>query len=184
MLLGSRDADEIDDAVRDFARDLDERLKDIIKDVLADPWRLKALGGKIRLNWSAGHVSGVALTFEQLVCPSAISSTIRIDLDLGLGIGSVLKSLAPRFLRATAGAIVTFNLYRIDAAGVSTLVVGPVTPANSASIQDVLITNTSVTPLADGDVFALVTTLTSDGASPLSAQLFNTLIDADRVWGV
>lgn len=43
-LLGSRDADEIDDASREAKVDLDERFRDVIQDVDAFPWKLKIPG--------------------------------------------------------------------------------------------------------------------------------------------
>lgn len=44
FLLGTRDADEIDDASRETHRDLTERFSDILFDVNADPWKVKVPG--------------------------------------------------------------------------------------------------------------------------------------------
>jgi hypothetical protein len=47
FLLGTRDADEIDEASRETHRDLEERFKDILYDVEADPWKIKVPGVSI-----------------------------------------------------------------------------------------------------------------------------------------
>jgi len=44
FLLGTRDADEIDDASRETHRDLEERFSSILYDVNADPWKIKVPG--------------------------------------------------------------------------------------------------------------------------------------------
>jgi hypothetical protein len=50
FLLGTRDADEIDEASRETHRDLEERFKDILYDVEADPWKIKVPGVSITGN--------------------------------------------------------------------------------------------------------------------------------------
>src|SRR4051812_5094259 len=105
-LLGSRDADEIDDASRETHVDLTERFGDILKDVTADPWELDVPqpGLITRYPWHSGYVkltgpSTLPLLGPNYISPSSLGDTAKIWLPVPVALGYRLKKVSFRWKR-------------------------------------------------------------------------------------
>src|SRR5688572_13997738 len=100
-LLGARDADEIDDALRDAGTDLDERLRDIVEDIEADPWRLKTLGSITTIPWHSALVfvtTGSASYDIIRLTLGAVNSQITAYIPIVAPKGSILTNVIVRVL--------------------------------------------------------------------------------------
>lgn len=187
-LLGARDADEIDDAVRDAGTDLDERLRDILEDVEADPWILKALSNVTVVHWSKAYVR-MSTAFSQptesvtRIRPSVISEFFVAYFPIDLPVGSTLTQVSARMLLTTAGAVAISSvaLHKIDALDVAT-VVASASGVAGAAVQDVDIGAIAET-LGVGERFVLLVAVGADGVSASSAALYSIQYTAEIVWG-
>ncbi len=95
---GSRDADEIDDALNtDILPGLAERLADVVEDVTADPWVPKVWSRNkiLWIPWWLGRIyTGVANTSSlNSVYPSTVGGDLSIAVPLPLPVGSVIKKV-------------------------------------------------------------------------------------------
>lgn len=120
-LLGSRDADEIDDASRETHTDLTERFSDIVYDVNADPWVLKTPGVAINGNQSyALPVHGASIFSGNLVrdnfdvYPAAPSTTTVILIPIAFPRDATVVSFEIRGFRTAVDATVQASLIELD----------------------------------------------------------------------
>jgi len=181
MLLGSRDADEIDDAVRDFARDLDERMVDFMIDPTADPVQLKTVNVTERMHWSAGDVETDGATrVHNAIYPATTTDFVIVRIPLILGVGSIIREVTARIMRVTAMTF-TFDLIKIDAAGVASAVFTSIVPPTDPGIQDVSSGALNETVDADTTYFIMVSIIAD--ATPSNGRLFSVTWNGDRVWG-
>lgn len=186
MLLGSRDADEIDNATRDFARDLDERFTDILVDPAADPWQLKANATKHVMHWSAAHIQLRGATTDwptqsaQRAIPPGVSEGFFAYFPIVAPKGSNLTELSVKCLRTTAPAILNTTFAKIDAAGTVTII-DTVNPPTDAGVQDAAYTALNET-LGDGECWLLVVEVASDSATAASAGLYSIAYTLAPVW--
>lgn len=187
-LLGSRDADEIDDGVRELGLDMDERLRDVLEDVEADPWVLKALSNTTVVHWSKAYVR-MSTAFSQptesvtRIRPSVISEFFVAYFPIDLPLGSTLTQASARMLLTTAGAVAISSvaLHKIDAADVAT-VVASASGVAGAAVQDIDLGPFSET-LGVGERFVLLVAVGADGASASSAALYSIQYKAEIIWG-
>lgn len=180
MLLGTRDSDEIDDAVREARSDLAERFASILFDVEADPWVVKIPGVNVdgTQNWLYGSTDfelfGTTLTralADLTVHPTAVSVGNSAVLHLTAPRGSVIKGFSVRVLCET-GATVSVTLRKITSLGVSSnIVIVAATPG--AAIQQVASGAALTEELTSGADYFLEVNLVANGSSATSAKLFN-----------
>ena len=186
MLLGARDADEIDDAVRDFARDLDERFADILVDPDADPWQLKANPTKYVMHWSAAHIQlrGTTTAWPtqtaQRAIPPGVSEGFFAYFPIVAPKGSNLTELSIKCLKATNPAILNTTFAKVDAVGTVTVIDTENAPTN-VSVQDVAYTGLNET-LGDGESWLVVVEVASDSATASSAGLYSIAYTLAPVW--
>lgn len=186
MLLGARDADEIDNAVRDFARDLDERFADILVDPDADPWQLKANPTKFVMHWSAAHIQlrGTTTAWPtqsaQRAIPPGVSEGFFAYFPIVASKGSNLTELSIKCLRTTNPAILHITFAKIDATGTVTII-DTVDPPTDALAQDAAFTALNET-LGDGEAWLVVVEVASDSATAASAGLYSVAYTLAPVW--
>lgn len=106
-LLGSRDADEIDDASREAHTDLTERFSDILEDVNADPWKIKGVAFTQRFHWSTGYLgtpTSGAIGIGNFVNPNASGASMTVYMPIQVPIGMKLVEVKFRWKLTGAGA--------------------------------------------------------------------------------
>jgi hypothetical protein len=186
MLLGTRDADEIDDAVRDFARDLDERLATIIPDLDDDPLKLKVSSVVTYHHWAGAliHevVAGVTDYNAVRLTLNAAASTITVYLPITAPKGSELTNLIVRVLRTHAGAAVSISLIRINNDNTSTNIVNAFAPGTDPAAQDIDL-GALTEMFDDGVKFLVAIALTSEAVVAASAALYHVKSTINMAWG-
>lgn len=177
-LLGSRDADEIDDASRETHVDLTERFADIVQDVNANPWKLKLPGlnpvdgtQSNPIPLTSGKMFGTTLEMiiaDMAIQPTAISVGNSWVGEIIAPYGSVIKAIQARVLRTTAGATVSMKFRTVDSTGVNTDVSVVAAPVNAA-LQ--YITITGLNQPTNGLHCFVEVNLVADGSNANSARL-------------
>lgn len=122
-LLGSRDADEIDDASREGHFDLTQRFDDIIEGgAQADPWRLKqsSLSGDGNAKYLVAAETAVVDSVTEAtrgpayIHPKLANQGILVYFPITYVPGGTLIAWEIRGFRTTAAASVTAHLERTD----------------------------------------------------------------------
>lgn len=189
MLLGARDADEIDDAVRDFARDLDERFASILVDPDADPWQLKADPTKYVLHWSEAHIqlrgsttAWPTQTAQRAIPPGSgpTPAGFFAYFPITAPKGSNLTELSIKCLRTASSALINTTFGKIDAAGTVTTI-DTLNAAVDANVQDLAYTGVNET-LGDGECWLLIVEVAADPATPSTAGLYSIAYTLAPVW--
>lgn len=177
MLLGTRDSDEIDDAVREARFDLMERFADILYDVEADPWKIKIPG--VNSDGTQSHlihpISGVVfdnvgmnVDTARSVQPLAVGNSGTWAGPIPVPRGSVIKAIAFRVRRTTVGATVICRLIEVDIDGVRTVISNDAAPVAGAA-QTVAVSGLNE-EMSSTAIYYLEVFLQADGASVASAQ--------------
>ena len=181
-LLGTRDADEIDDNERENKSDLDERLADILHGgPTADPWVLKVPGVSVSgtqnymLSSVQGQVFGdigMDVSSARVAQPLAISNSGTWVCGLPIPRGSKITAATFRVARITAGASAICRIIKVDEDAVRTTVASEAAPVDASGLQDVEISGLTeeITTTA---VYYLEVFLQSDGTTVNSAQLLS-----------
>jgi hypothetical protein len=173
--LGSRDSDEIDDAMREFRVDLNERLTDILQDPAAFPWVLKIPGTgvdqsyNIRIPAAGGHiVSG--LVFDPAlggVKPTSAGGSGKWVCSLQVPRTIHVKAAVFSALRASPG-IVTAKIVRVSAptGGAPTVTVLATDSASASlvTVQGIVLAGLDEELGVSNDLFFEVD-ITGDGGS-------------------
>lgn len=188
MLLGSRDADEIDDAVRDFANDLNERFSSILAggDPTMDPWQLGAAATKVVAHWSKAHIDVSTAYSKPTVAvnrirPSVVSEGFTAYFPIVIPQGSQLTGLKAKVLKTSVTTTVQTGLHKIDNTGTSSVVAG-LDPSDDPSPQDIDYGALSEV-LSAGECFVFVVAVLADAASASSAALYSMEYTVEPVWG-
>lgn len=189
VLLGSRDADEIDDAVRDFASDLDERFKDIMIDPAADPVQLKTKDTKFYVHWSGAQIVTIdpvgilanAGSYCYLNLTATLPGTFAARFPIHLPVGSLLHSVTVTFMNISNTGSIQGLVAKIEkATGTQTTISSFLSVADPA-IQHGLDT---VEQVIDDGFFYYVEVDMSTGFAPTTDQrLYGITIHADVAWG-
>jgi hypothetical protein len=176
-LLGSRDADEIDDASREAKVDFTERFTDILYDVEADPWKVRIPGVAIdgTANMRILPVLGELIANLQFdvstyfARPTAVSIGGVWVCSLPIPRGSTIIGVGFSVFRNTAGATVTCKLVKVEPGGSQTVVATQGAPVFAGQQEVSLgVLSEQITDLAD---YLLVAEIVTDGVSVTNAQL-------------
>lgn len=119
---GSRDSDEIDDAIREFKVDINERLADMVYDPSADPVQIKVPGINIdgSQNVKVPAVDGrlmLNLQFDStsyIVKPTAISQGGNWIASIPVPRGTTIRAVGFNVARKTLGATVTCSVIKVQ----------------------------------------------------------------------
>ena len=123
--LGSRDSDEIDDAIRELKVDLNERLPGIVKDVNAFPWQPNIVPGLvtqiIRYPWHIGWIqtSGTVVYGPNYVSIADAGLTSKVWMPVPVLVGFRITKIAFRWMRNGLTAGMTGELFKTYASGTS-----------------------------------------------------------------
>lgn len=139
---GSRDSDEIDDAIREFKVDVSERLADLVFDINADPLVLKtpgvAIDGSVTFVRSAVPcVSGpnAVVRGPYQVNPGAAGASAEIYFPIDAQQGSTLRAFSIDGYRTVAGASVQASLIEVDKALQTSTALATVSLASGVGVQ-------------------------------------------------
>lgn len=119
---GTRDSDEIDDAIREFKVDLDERLRDMVWDLADDPVQVKVPGINVdgSQNIKVPAVDGrlmLNLQFDAasyIVKPTAVSQGGNWIASIPVPRGTTIHSVGFNVARKTIGAAVTCSVIKVQ----------------------------------------------------------------------
>ena len=182
-LLGTRDADEIDDASREARAGLEERFNDIIwGGAASDPWKIKVPGVNVdgtqnmKLTGPLGAVlSNLVLDASTYaVKPNAVAAGGVWICSLPLPRGSTLKAAIFNVSRKTIGATVTCKIVKVEQP-TGSAAPSPTVIASSGGLVDANIQ--AVNPGAVTEIitqsndYFVVCEITGDGADVLNSQL-------------
>lgn len=182
MLLGARDSDEIDDAVRDFARDIDERFADVMIDPTADPVQLATKAARTRHHWTGGVLfTGTTINFDEFIeqLRPAAAGVIVYGKGIDMPVGSRLVEATFRARRVGAVGTVACNIEVIKADGTKATL-GGVTFSQDPDIQELTAT-IGYTPTVD-EVLIIAVHLFFE-TTPSNTEFYSYTTLVDYKWG-
>jgi hypothetical protein len=175
IMLGSEDADTIDDKMRMFAQDVFERLVTLVQDINADPLVLKVLDDEQRVHWSAGAPQTTSTAWGVLLGgvaggPVTVGATSSWYIAIPLSVAKKLSTLNAR-VQVTGTASGNLSLRAVNDAG-AMVEIASVGISPDADVQTVTIVE-NVVATAGYSYYVRITLTTGPDAILDQAWLFD-----------